>query len=86
SKVCGDEVTYVVNRNINYTNMCLYRCGFCAFAKGNTAEELRGKPYDIDDGEIVRRVLEAQARGATEVCLQGGIHPSYTGEKYLSVC
>ncbi len=85
-EVCGEEVTYVVNRNINYTNMCLYRCGFCAFAKGKSAKELRGKPYDIDDSEIVRRVLEARARGATEVCLQGGIHPSYTGEKYLSVC
>lgn len=82
----GDTVTYVVNRNINYTNICLYRCTFCAFAKGNASEELRGKPYDIADDEIVRRVLEAQARGATEVCLQGGIHPAYTGEKYLSLC
>jgi FO synthase len=85
-RVSGKVVTYVVNRNINYTNICLYRCTFCAFAKGSTAEELRGKPYDVADDEIVRRVLEAQARGATEVCLQGGIHPSYTGDKYLSLC
>lgn len=85
-ETCGDAVTYVVNRNINYTNICLYRCTFCAFAKGGTSQELRGKPYDIADDEIVRRVLEAQARGATEVCLQGGIHPAYTGEKYLSLC
>jgi FO synthase len=84
--VCGDDVTYVVNRNINYTNICLYRCGFCAFSKGDTHEALRGRPYDLDHAEIARRTREAQARGATEVCLQGGIHPSYTGETYLALC
>ena len=84
-KVCGDEVSYVVNRNINYTNICLYSCGFCAFSKGVTHEALRGKPYDLDHAEIARRVREAVARGATEVCLQGGIHPSYTGETYISL-
>jgi FO synthase len=84
--VCGNDVTYVVNRNINYTNICLYRCGFCAFSKGNSDDALRGKPYDLDHAEIARRTREAVARGATEVCLQGGIHPSYTGETYLALC
>ncbi len=84
-EVSGDTVTYVVNRNINYTNICAYRCGFCAFSKGRTHEALRGKPYDIDLGEIERRVAEAWERGATEVCLQGGIHPRYTGATYLDI-
>lgn len=75
--VRGEEVTYVVNRNINYTNVCSYRCQFCAFSKGKLSESLRGKPYDLDLGEIVRRAQEAWARGATEVCMQGGIHPEY---------
>jgi len=78
-------VTYVVTRNINYTNVCTYRCQFCAFSKGRTSENLRGKPYDLDLGEIQRRVREAWERGATEVCLQGGIHPAYTGATYLSI-
>ena len=83
--VCGDTVTYVVNRNINYTNICSYKCGFCAFSKGSTDEALRGRPYDLDLDEVVRRSIEAEARGATEVCLQGGIHPHYTGETYLNL-
>lgn len=83
--VRGDEVTYVVNRNINYTNICAYKCGFCAFSKGSMAEQLRGRPYDLDHEEVVRRVREAWARGGTEVCLQGGIHPHYTGETYLGL-
>ena len=82
----GDVVRYVVNRNINYTNICSYRCTFCAFSKGKTHEALRGAPYDLALGEVVRRTTEAWERGATEVCLQGGIHPDYTGETYLSVC
>ena len=82
----GDIVRYVVNRNINYTNICAYRCQFCAFSKGKTHEELRGAPYDLAVDEIVRRAIEAWERGATEVCLQGGIHPSYTGETYLGIC
>jgi FO synthase len=82
---CGDEVSYVVNRNINYTNICLFSCGFCAFSKGVTHDALRGKPYDLDHSEIARRVREAVSRGATEVCLQGGIHPSYTGDTYLAL-
>lgn len=84
-QVVGDTVTYAVNRNINYTNICAYACSFCAFSKGSTAADLRGKPYDLDLGEIVRRGLEAQARGATELCLQGGIHPRYTGQTYLDI-
>ncbi len=82
----GDTVTYVVTRNINYTNICLYHCGFCAFSKGKTHEALRGEPYVVDLAEIRRRVREAWERGATEVCMQGGIHPSFTGETYLSIC
>ncbi|MEO5918883.1 MAG: 5-amino-6-(D-ribitylamino)uracil--L-tyrosine 4-hydroxyphenyl transferase CofH [Candidatus Limnocylindrales bacterium] len=81
----GDEVTYVVNRNINYTNVCTYRCQFCAFSKGKLAENLRGKPYLLPLEEIVRRSREAWERGATEVCLQGGIHPDFTGDFYLDV-
>jgi len=82
----GDIVRYVVNRNINYTNICSYRCRFCAFSKGKTHEALRGVPYDLALEEIVRRATEAWERGATEVCLQGGIHPDYTGETYLAIC
>jgi FO synthase len=82
----GDIVRYVVNRNINYTNICSYRCTFCAFSKGKTHEALRGAPYDLALDEIVRRAIEAWERGATEVCLQGGIHPDYDGETYLSIC
>ena len=82
----GDVVTYVVNRNINYTNICTYRCRFCAFSKGKTAEHLRGSPYLLAVEEVERRVAEAAARGATEVCMQGGIHPEFTGETYLSLC
>jgi FO synthase len=82
----GDTVTYVVNRNINYTNICSYRCRFCAFAKGRASEDLRGKPYELPLEEIRRRAEEAWARGATEVCMQGGIHPSYTGATYLDIC
>ena len=82
----GEVVSFVVNRNINYTNICAYRCQFCAFAKGKTTEDLRGKPYDLPLEEIQRRVREAWDRGATEVCMQGGIHPSYTGATYLEIC
>lgn len=83
--VKGNAVTFVVNRNINYTNICAYACGFCAFSKGRGADSLRGKPYDLDLEEVGRRAHEAVARGATEVCMQGGIHPSYSGETYLSL-
>ena len=83
--VSGDVVRYVVNRNINYTNICYYKCKFCAFSKGKRHEALRGAPYDLQHAEIVRRSREAWDRGATEVCLQGGIHPDYTGETYLAI-
>jgi FO synthase len=84
--VNGDAVSYVVTRNINYTNICYFRCQFCAFSKGKLSENLRGRPYNLDMAEIVRRCEEAWERGATEVCLQGGIHPEYTGATYLGVC
>jgi FO synthase len=83
--VCGDEVTYVVTRNIQYTNVCYFRCGFCAFSKGKLAANLRGAPYLVPLREIVRRSREAWERGATEVCLQGGIHPAFTGDYYADV-
>ncbi|MSO90360.1 MAG: 7,8-didemethyl-8-hydroxy-5-deazariboflavin synthase subunit CofH [Acetobacteraceae bacterium] len=86
AQISGDVVRYVVNRNINYTNICYYKCKFCAFSKGKTHDALRGAPYDLAMDEIVRRTREAWDRGATEVCLQGGIHPEYTGETYLSIC
>ena len=85
-EVNGDTVTYVVTRNINYTNVCYFRCGFCAFSKGKLAEDLRGRPYLVPLDEIVRRSREAWERGAVEVCLQGGIHPAFTGDFYLDVC
>jgi FO synthase len=84
-EVCGDEVSYVVTRNVQYTNVCYFRCGFCAFSKGKLAENLRGPAYLVPHEEIVRRVEEAWERGATEVCLQGGIHPAFDGDYYLSV-
>ena len=82
----GDQVSYVVTRNINYTNICYFRCKFCAFSKGKLSENLRGRPYDLSLDEIQRRAMEAWDRGAVEVCLQGGIHPSYDGSTYLSIC
>ena len=83
---CGETVSYVVTRNINYTNICTYKCQFCAFSKGKTSENLRGRPYDLDLTEIAARATQAWARGATEVCMQGGIHPDYTGQRYLDIC
>jgi FO synthase len=85
-RVNGGTVSYVVTRNINYTNICYFRCQFCAFSKGKLSENLRGRPYNLDLPEIQRRVEEAWERGATEVCMQGGIHPEYTGATYLGVC
>jgi FO synthase len=82
---CGDTVRYVVNRNINYTNVCTYKCGFCAFSKGKTSIDLRGAPYDLALDEVARRVREAWERGAVEVCMQGGIHPDYSGKTYLEL-
>jgi FO synthase len=85
-QVSGHTVSYVVTRNINYTNVCYFRCQFCAFSKGKLTENLRGRPYNLDLPEIQRRVAEAWDRGAIEVCMQGGIHPEYTGATYLGIC
>lgn len=82
---CGDTVTYVVNRNINYTNQCYFRCGFCGFSRGPKSLNLRGDPYILNVHEVVHRSVEAAERGATEVCLQGGIHPDFDGDFYVSV-
>jgi FO synthase len=85
ARVNGEAATYVVNRNINYTNICGYHCSFCAFSKGTRKREGAERGYLLDIREIVARTLEAGGRGATEVCLQGGIHPSFTGETYLEI-
>jgi len=84
-ELTGNSVSYIVNRNINYTNVCYFKCQFCAFSKGKASENLRGKPYDISADEIARRCKEAWDRGATEVCMQGGIHPDYTGQTYVDI-
>jgi FO synthase len=81
----GDVVTYVANRNINYTNVCTFKCRFCAFSKGPLSLNLRGSPYLLELSDITSRVTEAESLGATEVCLQGGIHPSFDGDYYLEV-
>lgn len=85
AETAGDVVRYVVNRNINYTNVCNQGCGFCAFSKGRRSAQLRGPAYNLDLGEVSRRAAEAWDRGATEVCMQGGIHPAYTGQTYLDL-
>ena len=82
----GDVISYVVCRNINYTNVCYFKCQFCAFSKGKLSENLRGRPYTLSMDEIARRAREAWDRGATEVCMQGGIEPSFTGQTYLEIC
>ena len=84
-KVNGDAVSYVVNRNINYTNVCTFGCKFCAFSKGPQSDELRGRPYLLSFEEISKRTHEAWVSGATEVCMQGGIHPEFTGSTYIKI-
>ena len=84
-EINGNTVSFVVNRNINYTNICYFKCQFCAFSKGKLSENLRGRPYDLSGEEIQRRVVEAWDRGGTEVCMQGGIHPEYTGQTYIDI-
>lgn len=84
-KAVGDTVSYVVNRNINYTNLCYFKCGFCAFSKGPKSLNLRGAPYLMGLDEIVGNAKEAWGKGATEVTLQGGIHPDFTGNFYVDV-
>jgi 7,8-didemethyl-8-hydroxy-5-deazariboflavin synthase CofH subunit/7,8-didemethyl-8-hydroxy-5-deazariboflavin synthase CofG subunit len=82
----GDVVTWVHNRNINYTNVCTFKCRFCGFSKGPLSLNLRGTPYLLTLEDIQGRVAEAAALGATEVCLQGGIHPDFDGDYYIDVC
>ena len=82
----GDVVTWVHNRNINYTNVCTFKCKFCGFAKGKISLNLRGTPYLLTIEDIQQRVREAWELGATEVTLQGGIHPSFDGDYYVDVC
>jgi FO synthase len=81
----GDVVTYVRNRNINYTNVCTFKCKFCGFSKGPLSLNLRGTPYLLTLDDIAQRSREAWERGATEVCLQGGIHPDFDGDYYIDV-
>ena len=84
--VCGDTVSYVINRNINYTNICTFRCHFCAFAKGRKNTPASDAPYLKSPLEVAQLAREAWQRGATEVCMQGGIHPSFTGQTYIDIC
>lgn len=81
----GDEVTWVSNRNINYTNVCTFKCRFCGFSKGPLSLNLRGDPYLLSLDDIAERAAEAAEAGATEVCLQGGIHPDFDGDYYIDV-
>ena len=85
AEIVGDEVTWVANRNINYTNVCTFRCKFCGFSKGPLSLNLRGKPYLLTLDDMAERTIEAAERGATEVCLQGGIHPDFDGDYYIDV-
>ena len=84
-EIVGDTVTWVANRNINYTNVCTFKCRFCGFSKGPLSLNLRGTPYLLTLDDIAERVVEAAAAGATEVCLQGGIHPDFDGDYYIEV-
>ncbi len=81
----GDTVTFVRNRNINYTNVCTFKCRFCGFSKGPLSLNLRGTPYLLTLDDIAGRAREAWDAGATEVCLQGGIHPDFDGDYYVDV-
>ena len=84
-QVNGNTVTYVANRNINYTNVCTFKCSFCGFSKGPLSLNLRGAPYLLTLDDMAERVVEAAEMGATEVCLQGGIHPDFDGDYYVDV-
>ena len=81
-RTVGNAVTYVVNRNINFTNVCIKRCGFCAFSRDFRAEE----GYFLPINEIVRRAKEAWDYGATEVCIQAGLPPQMEGDLYIRLC
>ena len=84
-QVVGDVVTWVHNRNINYTNVCTFKCKFCGFSKGPLSLNLRGTPYLLTLDDIALRASEAWDKGATEVTLQGGIHPDFDGDYYIDV-
>ena len=84
-KTVGNNVTWVHNRNINYTNVCTYKCKFCGFSKGPLSLNLRGTPYLLTLDDIADRAVEAAGMGATEVTLQGGIHPDFDGDYYIDV-
>ncbi len=81
-RAVGDTVTYVVNRNINFTNVCIKQCGFCAFSRDFREEE----GYFLPNEEIVRRAKEAASLGATEVCIQAGLPPKMDGHLYIDIC
>ncbi len=81
-RTVGDVVTYVVNRNINFTNVCIKKCGFCAFSRGHREEE----GYFLPLEEVVRRAREAYSLGATEVCIQAGLPPKMEGDLYIKIC
>ena len=81
----GDAITWVHNRNVNYTNVCTFKCKFCGFSKGPLSLNLRGTPYLLTLDDIAQRAAEAWEMGATEVTLQGGIHPSFDGDYYIDV-
>ena len=85
AEAVGDVVSWVSNRNINYTNVCTFKCRFCGFSKGPLSLNLRGTPYLLTLEDIAQRAREAADLGATEVCLQGGIHPDFDGDYYLHV-
>jgi FO synthase len=85
AEAVGDAVTWVSNRNINYTNICTFKCRFCGFSKGPLSLNLRGTPYLLGLEDIASRTREAWDMGATEVCLQGGIHPDFDGDYYIEV-
>jgi FO synthase len=85
AQAVGDTVTWVSNRNINYTNVCTFKCRFCGFSKGPLSLNLRGTPYLLTLEDIAARTREAWDMGATEVCLQGGIHPDFDGDYYIEV-
>jgi FO synthase len=84
-QLVGGAVSFVKNRNINYTNVCTFKCRFCGFSKGPMSLNLRGNPYLLTLEQMQERVVEAVGQGATEVCLQGGIHPDFDGEYYIDV-
>ncbi len=85
AQIVGSVVTWVANRNINYTNVCTFKCRFCGFSKGPLSLNLRGTPYLLTLDQIAERSVEAAEAGATEVCLQGGIHPDFDGDYYIDV-